>query len=281
MADGPGRSEPANPTDRITSARNPAVRAALALTKRRERAERQRFLIEGRRELSRALAAGVAVEQVFTAEPGGELAQRAAAAGARVIGVSGEVLARLAYREGGAEPVVAVARMFDTTLARLDPGPEPLILVMAEVEKPGNIGAMLRTAAAAGVAAVVVADPVADVFNANVVRASVGALFTVPVAVAPAAEVIGWLAGRGIGIFAATPDGGRPHWEVPLTGAVAVVVGAEHAGLPPAWLERADGRLTIPMADEATSGADSMNVGTAAAVLLFEAVRQRAVAAGA
>ncbi len=260
-------------TDLITSTRNPAVKAALALSKRRERDREQRFVIEGAKELGRALAAGVAVDTVFTADPDHELAERARReAGARVLTVSGDVLARLAY------PVVAVAHTFDVGLARLDPGPAPLILVMAEVEKPGNIGAMLRTAAAAGVDAVIVADPVADVFNPNVVRASVGALFTVPVAVAPGAEVLAWLAAREVGVFAATPDGGRPHWEVPLTGAVAVVVGAEHAGLPPAWLEAAAGRLTIPMADEATSGADSMNVGTAAAVLLFEAVRQRALA---
>lgn len=260
--------------ERITSTRNPMVRAALGLAKRRERDREQRFLIEGTKELARALAAGVEVDTVFTADAGHELARRAGAGGARVVEVSAEVLARLAYREG-TEPLVAVARMFDTGLARLDPGPKPLILVMAEVEKPGNLGGMLRTAAAAGVDAVIVADPVADVFNPNVVRASVGALFTVPVAVAPGDEVLAWLAGRGIGVFAATPDGGRPHWAVPLTGAVAVVVGAEHAGLPPAWLAQAAGRLTIPMADEAVSGADSMNVGVAAAVLLFEAVRQR------
>ena len=197
-----------------------------------------------------------------------------AAGGAEVVEVTGEVLERLGYR-AATEPLVAVAALFDTALARLRPGPAPLLLVMAGVEKPGNIGAMLRTAAAAGVDGVVVADPVADVFNPNVVRASVGALFTVPVAVAGGAEAIAWLREHGIAVLAATPDGGRPHWEVPLTGPTAVVVGAEHAGLSPEWLAAADDHLTIPMPAEATSGADSMNVGTAAAVLLFEAVRQR------
>ncbi|MEZ5409685.1 MAG: TrmH family RNA methyltransferase [Acidimicrobiales bacterium] len=267
----------------ITSTRNPSIRAAQALAKRRDRLARRQFLIEGRRELSRALAAGVEVVQLFT-DPArlgpdeAELVDAAAAGGADVIDVSAEVLDRLGYR-AGTEPLVAVAAMFDTSLAGLAlPPAAPLLLVMAGVEKPGNIGAMLRTAAAAAVDAVVVADPVADVFNPNVVRASVGALFTVPVAVAGGAEAVGWLRSRGIAVLAATPDGGRPHWEVPLTGPAAVVVGAEHAGLSPEWLAAADDQLTIPMPPESASGADSMNVGTAAAVLLFEAVRQRAPA---
>lgn len=265
----------------ITSARNPSIRAAQALAKRRDRLARRQFLIEGRRELGRALAAGVEVVQLFV-DPGrlgpdeAELVDRAAAGGADVVEVSGEVLERLGYR-APTEPLVAVAAMFDTSLERLAlPATAPLLLVMAGVEKPGNIGAMLRTAAAAGVDGVVVADPVADVFNPNVVRASVGALFTVPVAVAGGAEAVAWLQGKGIAVLAATPDGGRPHWQVPLTGPAAVVVGAEHAGLSPEWLAAADDHLTIPMPAEAVSGADSMNVGTAAAVLLFEAVRQRA-----
>lgn len=266
----------------ITSTRNPSIRAAQALAKRRDRQARRQFLVEGRRELSRALAAGVEVVQLFV-DPGrlgpdeAELVDAAAAGGADVIEVSGEVLERLGYR-APTEPLVAVAAMFDTALDRLPlpTGAAPLLLVMAGVEKPGNIGAMLRTAAAAGVDGVVVADPVADVFNPNVVRASVGALFTVPVAVAGGTEAIAWLRDRGIAVLAATPDGGRPHWEVPLAGPAAVVVGAEHAGLSPEWLEAADDHLTIPMPPELTSGADSMNVGTAAAVLLFEAVRQRA-----
>ena len=265
----------------ITSTRNPSIRAAQALAKRRDRQARRQFLVEGRRELGRALAAGVEVVQLFV-DPGrlgpdeAELVDTAAAGGADVIEVSGEVLERLGYR-APTEPLVAVAAMFDTSLERLPlPAGAPLLLVMAGVEKPGNIGAMLRTAAAAGVDGVVVADPVADVFNPNVVRASVGALFTVPVAVAGGTDAIAWLRGRGIAVLAATPDGGRPHWEVPLTGPSAVVVGAEHAGLSPEWLAAADDHLTIPMPPELSSGADSMNVGTAAAVLLFEAVRQRA-----
>lgn len=266
----------------ITSTRNPSVRAAQALAKRRDRLARRLFLVEGRRELSRALAAGVEVVQLFV-DPArlgpdeAELVDAAAAGGADVIEVSGEVLERLGYR-AATEPLVAVAAMFDTSLDRLPlpTGAAPLLLVMAGVEKPGNIGAMLRTAAAAGVDGVVVADPVADVFNPNVVRASVGALFTVPVAVAGGPEAIAWLRAHRIAVLAATPDGGRPHWEVPLTGPAAVVVGAEDAGLSPEWLTAADDHLTIPMPPELASGADSMNVGTAAAVLLFEAVRQRA-----
>ena len=266
----------------ITSNRNPTVRAAQELTKRRDRQLRQQFLIEGGRELRRALGAEVVLDQLFVSparlrrDDDIAVVETARANGTTVIEVSDEVLAKLAYR-AETEPMVAVASMFSTSLSRLRLPARPLILVMAEVEKPGNIGAMLRTAAAAGVDAVIVADPVADVFNPNVVRASVGALFTVAVAVASSDETMAWLARQGVAIMASSPDGGKPHWEVPLIGPSAIVVGAEHDGLSSVWLERAEGHLTIPMTDEPFSGADSMNVATAAAVLLFEAIRQRSL----
>lgn len=270
----------------ITSTANPRVKAALALRKRRERDRTGRFVIEGRRELARALAAGVVVDEVLVCPdlPGGEpgegadgLPAAARAAGAVVTDVAAGVFARLSYREGP-DGVLGIARTFDTGLARIEPGADPLVLVVAALEKPGNLGAILRSASAAGAAAVVVADPVTDVFNPNVVRASQGALFGVPVAVGDTAEVLAWLRQHRLPVYAAGPGGTQPYWRLPLAGPAALVVGSEHRGLPPDWIDAADEQVVIPM--PGSGGVDSLNAAAAAAVLLFDAVRQRAAPDG-
>jgi TrmH family RNA methyltransferase len=168
--------------------------------------------------------------------------------------------------------LLAVARRFDTGLSRLRPGSDPLLLVAESIEKPGNLGTMLRTAEAAGADAVVAADPTTDPFNPNVVRASLGTLFRVPLAVAGSEETLAWLRDHGIRSYAATPEGAVPLWEADLTGAVALVVGSEQYGLSEAWMDAADGRVVIPM----PGSVDSLNAAMAAGILLFEAVRQRA-----
>jgi RNA methyltransferase, TrmH family len=275
----------------ITSTANPRVKAALALRKRRERDRTGRFLIEGRRELARALAAGVAVEEVLAcpallaraagmpdeAEAG--VLSRAARAEARVVEVSEAVFARLSYRDNP-DGVLGVARAFDTGLDAVDlaASTDPLVLVVAELEKPGNLGTMLRSASAAGASAVIVADPVTDVFNPNVVRSSQGALFGVPVGVSETGAVLAWLRRHGLRICAAGPGGSQPYWQLPLAGPCALVVGSEHRGLPPEWFDAADERVVIPM--PGSGGVDSLNAAAAAAVLLFDAVRQRAGAEG-
>ena len=248
----------------ITSTSNPRIKAIRRLAKRRERAAERLFLIEGRRELDRAVAAGVEIEVVVSA---GDVA---APPGAEVLEVSRSVLDALVYREGG-DAVVAVARMFDTSLGALRLPPDPLVLVAAGIEKPGNLGAMLRTAAAAGVDALVVADPVTDVFNPNVVRASVGALFTVPTVVGEAPAVVAAL--DGLRVLATTPDGAVPHWAADMTRGTAIVIGSEAGGLPTEWLEAAHERIVVPM--PGARGVDSLNASSTAAVVLFEAVRQR------
>ena len=145
------------------------------------------------------------------------------------------------------------------------------MLVCEGVEKPGNLGAILRTADAAGVAAVIAADPVTDWGNPNVVRASKGTVFSVPVASAPSAEVLAWIAARSLTLVAAAPDGDLALTGADLSGPTAIVVGSEARGLPPAWLERADVRVRIPMFGRA----DSLNVSISAAIIVYEAVRQR------
>ena len=174
------------------------------------------------------------------------------------------------------EGLLGVARQFPTGLEGLQPGPDPLLLVAEAIEKPGNLGTMLRTAEAAGAAAVVVCDPATDPFNPNVVRASLGTLFSLPLVVADTTAAIAGLRRLGIRTVATTPGASTPHWEADLTGPVAVVVGSEQYGLSAAWLAAADRQVLIPM----PGSVDSLNAAMAAGIVLFEAVRQRAVARG-
>jgi TrmH family RNA methyltransferase len=252
----------------ITSTSNPRVQAVVRLRKRRGREAAGLFLVEGRREVARAVEAGVGIETLYVCPELG------AAADAGATEVSAAVFARMSYREGP-DGVLAVARAFPTDLGRLDPPADALVLVVAGLEKPGNLGAVVRSAAAAGAFAVVAADPVTDVFNPNTVRASQGALFALPLAVGDAPEVRRWLDAHHIPAYAAGPGGSSlAPWDLPLAAAAALVVGAEDRGLDDAWFDHAAAPVSIPMPGRAR-GVDSLNAANAAAVLLFEAVRQR------
>jgi TrmH family RNA methyltransferase len=273
--------QPAAPPEPITSPANPRIKHLVRLRERRERDRSGLFLVEGYRELRRALEAGVEVTELYACpdlylgENEGALVEAAARAGAEVVAVAEAPFRKASYRDRP-EGLLGVAHQFPTGLERLAPGPDPLLLVVEAIEKPGNLGTMLRTAEAAGAAAVIVCDPATDPFNPNVVRASLGTLFSVPLAVADTPGTIRRLRALGIRTVATTPSTSRPHWEADLTGPVAVVVGSEQYGLSAAWLEAADLRVVIPM----PGSVDSLNAAMAAGILLFEAVRQRALAAG-
>lgn len=265
-------------TDRITSTSNPRVKALARLRNARERRDTGLFLIEGIRELQRALGAGVPVTSaLWCASRLDERSERLLAslpAEVELIEMTPAPFEKIAYRS---DPpgVIGVARQPATGLDRIHLGPTPLVLISESVEKPGNLGAMLRTADAAAVTAVVVADPTVDLFNPNVVRASQGALFTVPLAVARTAAVLEWAASYDIELFAGLPDAATSYWAVDLTGRVGLVVGREDRGLTPIWRPAATA-VSIPMQGDG----DSLNTATAAALLLFEAVRQRGAADG-
>jgi len=259
----------------ITSPANPRVKQLVALRHRRARDRAGVTLVEGYEELDLALSAGARPLTLYVCPglAGGDaqpMIDRLAGLGAEVIRVSRPVFAKIAYRESP-DGWLAVLPQVPADLALLDPGPRPLVLVCEGVEKPGNLGAILRTADAAGVAAVIAADPVTDWGNPNVVRASKGTVFSVPVASAPSAEVLAWIAARSLTLVAAAPDGDVPLAGADLSGPTAIVVGSEARGLPPAWLERADVRVRIPMFGRA----DSLNVSISAAIIVYEAVRQR------
>lgn len=201
---------------------------------------------------------------------GSDLAGRARELGADVVRLSRPVFEKVSYREGP-DGWLALVPALETSLDHVVLGSQALVLACAGLEKPGNLGAILRTADAAGVAAVIAADPVTDWGNPNVVRASKGTVFSVPIASATTAEVLAWISAHGLQLVAATPDAKQLVTEADLTGPTVLAVGAEQAGLPADWLERADVRVRIPMLGRA----DSLNVSASAAIITFEAVRQR------
>lgn len=267
----PSRSDP------IQSPTNPRVKSLVRLRQRRERDRTGRFLVEGFRELTRAADSTVEVETLFVCpdlylgEGEGRLVDRLAVSGVEVVEVAETPFRKASYRDRP-EGLLAVARQFPTSLSALDLSGPALALVAESIEKPGNLGTMLRTADAAACTGVVVADPATDPFNPNVVRASLGTLFSVPLAVATTGEAVEHLRSSGVRILVASPDAELPHYLADLTGPVALVVGSEQYGLSDAWLASADERITIPM----PGSVDSLNAAMAAGILLFEALRQRA-----
>ena len=253
----------------ITSLKNPKIKDLLTLSeKSRERRERGLFVVEGVREVTRALAAGYEAETLFVCEE--YLREPLAVEPDKVLPVSKEVYGRIAYR-GGTEGVVAVLRTKERSLEELSLRDNPLVLVLESVEKPGNIGAVLRSADAAGVDAVLVCDPLTDLYNPNLIRASLGALFSVPTLCCTSQEAAAWLKRHGIAILTAQLQDSELYYDTDMTHGTALVMGTEDRGLSPFWREQADAHIRIPMAGMM----DSLNVSVSAAILCFEAVRQR------
>lgn len=253
----------------ITSLKNPKIKDLLLLSeKSRERRERGLFVVEGQREVARALAAGYEAETLFVCEA--YLGEPLAVEPDKVFPVSKEVYERIAYR-GGTEGVVAILRTKERSLEALSLRENPLILVLESVEKPGNIGAVLRSADAAGVDAVLVCDPLTDLYNPNLIRASLGALFSVPTLCCTSQEAATWLKRHGIAILTAQLQDSELYYDTDMTRGTALVMGTEDRGLSSFWREQADAHIRIPMAGMM----DSLNVSVSAAILCFEAVRQR------
>jgi TrmH family RNA methyltransferase len=269
-------SNRAVPVETITSLQNPRLKRLIRLRDRRARDEEGAFLVEGYREVHRALEKKAALGELFFSrdwflgvnEPA--LLAEAEAAGARLYELSKEAFAKVAYRERP-DGILAVAPQWKRALADLALPAAPLILVVEAIEKPGNLGTILRSADAAGCDAVIVCDPVTDLFNPNVVRASTGVLFSVPCVVEDSEKVLAWLKARGIRSVATTPAAAEVYSDSDLRGPLAIVMGSEQFGLSEFWLKSADLPVRIPMAGQA----DSLNVAMAALITLFEAVRQR------
>ncbi len=249
----------------ITSPTNDRIKRLVRLRYRKHRDQEGVFVVEGRREVRRAIEAGLAPREVY--QPVGE---PDSLAGGMVFSCSPEALARVSYRSSP-DTVVAVFNQFDTSLDRLVVGADPLILVVEGLEKPGNLGAILRTADGTGADAVIAAGSRVDPFNPNVVRASTGAIFSVPFSVSSLSRALEWLRARQVSLLAASPQGDAAPWDVDLTGPVALLVGAEDVGLSSVAIGRAKQLIRIPM----LGSVDSLNVSVSMAVLAYEAVRQR------
>lgn len=259
----------------ITSPRNPRVRAVVALRKKRRREASELFLAEGAWPLRMAMRSGVAAVSVYYCPellaPGEfELVSAAEASGAEVIEVGLEAMHRMSYRDGP-DGILAIFRSWPVTLPRINLGPRPLILVVETIEKPGNLGSMVRTACAANADAVIVCDPQTDPFGPGVVRASLGTIFITPIAICSSQEALAWLNEKNISVIAATPQGSSLLWNAPMSQAAAIAIGNEHRGLSPIWMEAATERVKIPM----LGAINSLNATMAAGILLYEAINQR------
>jgi TrmH family RNA methyltransferase len=264
----------------ITSVNNQRIKDVCSLRDRRDRDRTDCFIIEGYRELLRAVDAQFPMAQLFICpeyflgENEQHLISRLASAGAEIFTCSKPVFSKLSYRDRP-DGLLAVAPQkhlgLDDLDKRLQNISAPFMVIAEAIEKPGNLGTILRSSDAVGVDGLVVCDRCTDIYNPNTVRASVGTLFTVPVVDATSEECLSWLKKKGVLVVAATPSGSQEYTAVDLTGPLAIAVGAEQFGLSEKWMNEADIRVNIPM----RGVADSLNVAMATTLLLYEVLRQR------
>jgi TrmH family RNA methyltransferase len=258
----------------ITSLQNPSIKNIVKLAKSRERREQQLFVIEGARELSLALEGGYLVESVYVCR---EMFEKTKYPGVldpiehrHLFEITPKVFSKIAYRENS-DGIVAIAKPRSHTLADIQLSKIPFVIVLEAVEKPGNLGAVLRTADAAAVDAVVVCDQLTDLYNPNVIRSSVGGIFTVQTAICSSDEAITWLNENNITSYAAELQAAEYYQEIDFRTPSAIVMGTEADGLTGFWLKHASRRIKIPMRGKI----DSLNVSVSTAILTFEAMRQR------
>lgn len=258
----------------ITSTSNPKVKHLLSLDKSRERKKLGVFVIEGLKELKLAKSNGYEVEAVYYSVDLIEekILLQLGFHKNHLYPIGQNVFDKIAYREttGG---VIGIAKQGTHELADIELKDNPLLLILERLEKPGNLGAILRTADAAGVDAIIICDPQTDLYNPNVVRSSVGCVFTNQIAVATSEESISWLKKNQIKIFCTYLEGSIPYTSASYQSACAIVMGSEAFGLTDEWIKNADANIIIPMNGQI----DSMNVSVAAAIVVFEAVRQRGI----
>ena len=256
----------------ITSSQNPKIKNILALEKARERQRQNLFVIEGTKELALAISAGYKINSVFFCPEiiDAKTLQTIVSNEQLLIAVQQNVFSKIAYREstGG---IIALAEQKQHRLEAFALSSNPLVLVLEAVEKPGNLGAVLRTADAAGIDAVVICDPRVDFYNPNVIRSSVGCVFTNQIASASTEQTINWLGVNKMAIFCTYLKASKPYHEVDYTRSCAIIMGTESSGLSENWIKNSTENIIIPMQGRV----DSMNVSTAAAVVIFEASRQR------
>ncbi len=271
-------------TETVTSGQNPKIKELLALQeKSRTRREKGLFVVEGRRELGHCLDAGYKARTLFvcmemiSGNELGEIIGKASRAGEsaddampNIIEVPSALYDKIAYR-GGTEGIIAEVEYMDRGLDSIRLSGSPLIVVLESVEKPGNLGAVLRSADAAGADAVIICDPLTDIYNPNLIRSSIGAVFSRQIATASSRDTIKWLKDNKISIYTAQLQDSEWYYSTDMSGGTAIVMGTESTGLTDVWRQAADAHIKIPMLGQL----DSLNVSVSAAILLYEAVRQR------
>jgi TrmH family RNA methyltransferase len=257
----------------ITSARNNRISAVLELKeKSRTRREQGLIVVEGLREITIAMASGYAISSLFAYEALGGFEQFRALHDLpkQLYTVSAEVFAKIAYRENS-DGLLAIIASPDLKLENVRLSDNPFVIILESVEKPGNLGAVLRTADAAKVDVVVICDPLTDLYNPNVIRSSIGCIFSQQVVACSSPQALQWLRAKGIKAFAAELQATQSYHETDFTQPSAIVMGTEAEGLSDFWLKHADTHIKIPMRGKI----DSLNVSVSTAVLTFEAMRQR------
>lgn len=259
----------------INSLQNPKVKHAVKLRNRRYRDDNQQLLIEGLKPVRAAISSGWPIQELYICKElldnsTLELIERVSDNVSTVLETSKEVMAKMAYRDRP-EGALALAPYRPNKLASIKIHPNGLYLIATAIEKPGNLGTMLRTADACGADGVIVCDPITDVYNPNVIRASLGALFTVPLAVCSSEELFVWCSVNSVQLVVTTPTAKQAYSDFDLTESTAIVIGTEQTGLSDEWLNDQKNQALIPMYGEA----DSLNAATSAAIMLYEAVRQR------
>lgn len=260
--------------EKITSLQNSRIKNIVKLAKAKERKEQNLFLIEGARELSLALMADYEIDTIFVCP---ELFEKTeypkvleSIPDNKLYEVSHAVFEKIAYREGS-DGLITLAKPKNHTLGNLNLSDNPFIIILEAVEKPGNLGAILRTADAAKADAVIVCDPATDLYNPNAIRSSVGCLFAVQTAVCGSQEALDYLKKMKIKSFAAELQASQWYQDTDFSIPSAIIMGTEADGLTDFWLDNADARIKIPMRGKI----DSLNVSVSTAVLTFEAMRQR------
>ena len=265
----------------ITSAQNPKVKELLALQeKSKERRKKGLFVVEGRRELLHCIEAEFEPHTLFICRDIlsdkdfdkilGAIEENFCDSTYPIVEISRQLYDKVAYR-GGTEGIIAEMHCKELSLEGLKMKENPLVVILESVEKPGNLGAVLRSADASGVDAVIVCDPLTDMYNPNLIRSSIGAIFTVPVATASSEDTIAWLKSKGIKIYTAQLQDSEWYYDTDMKGGTAIVMGTEATGLTNIWRKAADAHIKIPMLGRL----DSLNVSVSAAILMYEAVRQR------
>lgn len=258
--------------DHITSTKNHRIQNLIRLEKPRERKEQGVFAIEGLKETGKAYKAGYSVDALFFCPDVISIDQVETFTNreTEVFSVTKEVFAKITYRENSGG-IVVLSKQKSHALQDIYFTKNPLFVVLESVEKPGNLGAILRTADAAGVDALIICDTQTDLYNPNVIRSGLGCLFTVPVALGSTEEVIAWLRDREIAIFCTELNASAPYHQMDFRPPCAIVMGSEATGLTQKWLIESDQNIIIPMCGQA----DSLNVSVSAAIVIFEAKRQR------